>query len=388
MVYVYGLIGSELKDKRLGVILSTLGATSSTIIFQGSLEFRNYPVVIWAMSLSVYFFIKKQKNMGNEKISTLILYGLFLAIAMDSHVFGLVAAGLMMIFDFVLVFVMKRYKNLLEFIIPGIYGIYWLFTTFAAGVETMQNKYWGASTPSFKSVINFIKYLCGGQWIYVALFIFGYMAVIGYLIYVIYKKQIDWKLDYAMLTLISVPALFFIFNISFTVYVVNGSLFNQRYFVPIIVFFEIFIGIAIDTLIRLLTENRKSIINSFASTTLTLSMCAFMCITSWNSQTADTRDNYKEISDYLIGQNDIYSPSTVCIVRGDPDINTGFEYYLSHKGERDSINHIDMYSDFIQYDTIYVVYPGYPYAETTYTDNGYKKIDLKTSLSICKYIRE
>lgn len=385
-VYVYGLIGAELKSKRLGVILATLGATSSTIIFQGSMEFRNYPMVFLGMALSVYFFIKKQKNIGNEKISTLLLYGLSLAIAMESHTFGLVAAGLMMIFDFVIVIVKKRYKNFIEFIFPAVYGVYWLFTSFASGVEIIQNKSWAASTPSVKAVIDFVYYLCGSNWINVALFIFGYIIVIGYLIYRIYKKQIDLKLDYASLVFVLLPVLFFAFNIIFTNTVIKGSLFNKRYFVSIVVFFEIFIGIAIDTLIQLVNKNQSAVKN-LTSMALTLSVCVYMCIISWNSQSVDTRDGYHAIADYLMGQNDIYSPSTVTIVHGDTNINSGFEYYLSHKSERDSINHIDRYTDFTQYDTIYVVYPGYPYDEATYTDNGYKKVELNTSLLVCKYVR-
>ncbi|MCM1054528.1 MAG: hypothetical protein NC394_03300 [Bacteroides sp.] len=388
MVYVFGLIGAELKSKRLGVIMSTLGATSSTIIFQGSMEFRCYPMVILGMALSVYFFIKKQKNIGNEKISVLIFYGLSLAIVMDSHTFGLVTAGLMMIFDFIIVIVKKRYKNFIEFIIPAIYGVYWLFTTFALSIEGMQTgKRFAASTPSVKSIINFVYYLCGSNWLYVALFIFGYTLVVGYLIYRIYKKQFNLKSDYTSAVFVLVPPLLFAVIIIITNTIINGSIFNQRYFVPIIVFFEIFIAVAIDTLIQLLNEN-QSFIKNFASMALTLSACVYMCVMSWNNQSADTRDNYNAISDYLMGQNDIYSPTTVTVVRGNTNINSGFEYYLSHKGERDSINHIDMYTDFTSYDTVYVAYPGYPYDEATYTDKGYKKVDLNTSLDICKYVRE
>lgn len=75
---------------------------------------------------------------------------------------------------------------------------------------------------------------------------------------------------------------------------------------------------------------------------------------------ANIINDYKGAAEYLMLENEIYSSSTLCYVSSNPNVNAGFEYYLTQKGKRDPINHISNLltfseDDFANYDTIYVI---------------------------------
>lgn len=101
-IYIMGMLGNLYKGKRFGVITAALCATSFPVLNQCGGEFRPYALLLFSVSSALYFFVKKQRERG-KKTSTLIMYGLALTLAMDTHNFGLVFAGLIMIFDFILV---------------------------------------------------------------------------------------------------------------------------------------------------------------------------------------------------------------------------------------------------------------------------------------------
>ena len=64
-IYILGLIGSLYKSKRFGIFMSTIGATSLTIMAQCGTEFRPYAILLFAVTLALYLFIIKQINLSN-----------------------------------------------------------------------------------------------------------------------------------------------------------------------------------------------------------------------------------------------------------------------------------------------------------------------------------
>lgn len=403
-IYTFGLIGDKLKGKRLGVILAALCAASGTIIYQCGIEFRHYPFSLFFSALTVYMFIKKQNELGREKTLTLILYGLCLALLMDSHLFGLVTAGIIMIFDFVLIVMKKtKVKGLLEFAIPAAYGIWWLFSKFFSNVAAFGSYSWPPK-PTIKGVVNCIIYLCGGNNWQFNLFVIGLTFAVVWLFLKIKQSEFDYKRDYTLLVFVSTPILVFSVNIIASSVLPNSSLFVNRYLIPIIVFFILFIGIAIDMIIEVAhmratgrgkegdTGHKSRLIFKYegvVSLTLTLAFVISSCVITWQNQQADIRDNYKGAAENLMSQNDIYCDSTVCLVCGTVDVNNGFEYYLTKNGKRDSINHQCFDSDFISFDTVYVVYLHYKKIDDAkFIDAGYEKVSEDTSLKIKKFVRK
>ena len=387
-IYFCGLIGNKINGKRLGVIIASLCATSSTVMGKCG-EFRTYSFLLFFTTISVYMFIKKQSEIGNEKLSTLFVYGLFLVLMMDTHLFGLITAGVILIFDFILV-CMKRtkIKGLFEFVIPTLYCAYWVITKFFSGLKSFQNYNW-PQKPSVKGVIKYVLWLCSNNYIIFSLLVLG----TAFAVYQISKKvknnKFDYKYDYAKLVVISVPACVFVINIIVSSIFPNSSLFVDRYFIPVIVFLFIIVGVLIDKIIEIIFLNIISLSGAGnMSIVCTIALAISVCIITWYSQPPNTSNNYRGTAEYLMSQNDIYLPSTVCIVNGNYHVNIGFEYYLSKKGNRDSINHQNDLIDVSSFDIVYVVYHHVDNVDEYYFQNGYRLVSNDTTAKVKKYVKK
>ncbi len=150
------------------------------------------------------------------------------------------------------------------------------------------------------------------------------------------------------------------------------------------VFFVFIMSIGIKWLIDALSDS----IHKNERIVICMSIGIVFCLLNWYGLSADYRNNYRGSADFLMAQNDIYSPKTLCMVAGNSNINSGFEYYLSHNGKRDSINHCS-FSDsaFLDYDTVYVIYHHSSFDVNIFLQNGYVEENSNDNLAMKKYIR-
>lgn len=400
-VFIFGLIGSVYKSKRLGLIMATLSATSPVILAQCGGEFRPYALLLFAVTMALYLFIKKQKELNTTKTFDLLLYSGILVLCMDSHQFGLATAGLMMLFDFYLIIKRKVNANyIIEFILPALYGIYWISTEFINNLA-LANNYTIANSPTLKDIVNCLIWWCGSNTAYIqfAMLIVGVSIVTINIILRIYKHVFDISNDYIQLVVISIPALLLAFNIFYsTVINPQNPLWVPRYLLPVAVFFEFLIGTAIDTLIEWIFEPKQTYSNiKYNSAIITFSLILLLCIINWSKMPYEVniKNDYKGAAEYLMAENDIYCPSTLCYVANNPYVNIGFEYYLTQKGKKDSINHISNMrdfsnEDFLPYQTIYVVsYKNRFNCAGLLEENGYTEEynNNNKSLNVRKWVR-
>ncbi len=382
-IYILGLIGSLYKSKRFGIFMSTIGATSLTIMAQCGTEFRPYAILLFAVTLALYLFIIKQINLSNISPKMLVIYSIVLVLCMDSHQFGLLTAVFFMFFDFVLIVRKKISLNgLVEFILPLIYGLYWLFTQFLFDLS-LANNYTIASPPNAKDVIDTVIWLCGvnSDNLMLFLLILGLCIGAARLVNSIKGKKFNFKNDYILLTIFSIPCLIFSFNLFYSVILnPNNPLWVTRYFLPVIPFFIFFIALALDAILSLLIAKKDY--EKKYSFVFTAAIVMFFCINGWCKMPYEINiiNDYKGAAEYIMSENEIYSSNTLCYISSNPYVNEGFEYYLTHKGERASINHIGNLleytaDDLESYDTIYVVsYKNRFNAASLLLDNGFEEV--------------
>lgn len=394
-IYICGLIGRMYKDCFTGILTAVLFASSSTVMVQCSLEFRPYGMLMFAIAIMVYNFLKKQSECGKEKTLTVLRYGLSLVLVMDCHEFGIATAGLMMLFDLVQVLKKRSSKKVwLEFVFPGIYGVYWLITQFAFNLGFVNNYSW-TSSPNTKSVINCIIELCGNNSFVLLMLILGIIFISGDIIRGLVGNDIK-TVTVSSISIIGVPILLFTANILYSA-IVNpeNSLFVNRYMTPCIVYFDLIAANAIHKIITLvychdekITFNNKAFSNILC---IVIGIGVFLCTYEW-VRFNHSHENYKGAGEWLMTQNDIYCDTTLCIVMGKPSVNDGFEYYLSKKGKYDSINHITNYMDLSglnqYYGTIYVLSLHNDSSGITnyILDMGYTEISGNPNLKIQKFV--
>lgn len=247
-VYVLGMAGRLYKNERFGVILAALCATSFPAIVQGGSEFRPYALLLFSVSMLAYLFIKKQKEQYQKK-STLILYVAILLLTMDTHPFGFVVAGLLMMFDFGLIIIRKvKLSGLLEFVLPGIYGMYWIWDLDVSAMSSYGDT-WGTA-PSIRGMISVVKELCNNSDVLLSLFLIGIVISGIYLSNRLHWQGEEFWKSYTILTFLANPILLFLLTCLYTGIFRGASVFVNRYFLTILPNCLFFIAVATDIIIE------------------------------------------------------------------------------------------------------------------------------------------
>lgn len=402
-IFINGLTGSEYKSKRFGVLLSSSVAFSLTIMNQCGMNIRNYALLLLCSSFMLFMYVKKQKNIGNEKIHLLLLFGLSAAAAMDVHQFGLIAAGLFMISDLILILLKKSSKKAwIEFLIPAVYGVYWLIRVLLPNVGTFGNYSW-AGKATVTRLFDAVQWLFCYNDILLALFIFGTVVIIFKNIFKIHLQKFNYAKDYTILTITIVPIiLIFITYFYSTVINPENSLFIDRYFISIIICLYFVMCYGADEIITYIgTAVRKK----SAEQVLVISCVCLMCVYNWSQvsaydkweksyRTANT--DFKSTIEYVMKQADAYAASTLYIMDiHNPYGGIGIEYYITHKNERDDINHcaiVDIPENFEDYSTVYIsyVYRGDRYNSklNEIIDSEFKLDSDNKTAKVKKYVRK
>lgn len=390
-VYMAGIAGELYKGKRFGVIMAAVFATSFPAVVQGGNEFRPYALLLFSMSGLLYFYIKKQKERGQKK-STLIIYVMFLLLAMDTHHFGFVFAGLIMMSDFLLI-VLKKTKPIAmaEFIFPGLYAIYWI-----SSLKTSEMSGYGggwAAEPSLYGVVTIARWLCSNSDLLLSLLLIGLAITFVYLAdRSSWKSAGFWK-SYTVLTLFLVPVLLFALTFLYSSLFKGASVFVNRYFTPVLPNVVFFTAVAIDTAIEVLSQKAQGI-GKKTSIACTLSCILILCTINWSGLPtvySHKVEDFRGSAEYLMSQSDIYSPSTICLVYGNQYHNAGFDYYLTHNGKRDPIYHKSVWDEMpdnvFEYETIYCIYHHRSFDSKPFIENGYVEVESNASLALKKYVK-
>jgi len=402
-IFINGLIGVEYKSKRFGILLSSSVAFSLTIVNQCGMCIRNYASLLLAFSLMLLIYLKKQKYIGNEKIGILLLFGISVACTMDIHQFGFIAACLFLLSDFILIILKTSSKKAwVEFIIPTIYGIYWLVNTWSFNADTFNNYSW-AGNATLLRLFECVRWLFCYSNVLLSMFILGTIIIIFNSIVKINYHKFDLKNDYALLTITLIPLLLIAVTFFYsTVINPKNSLFIDRYFISVIVALYFVMCYGIDEVITYIgaAVGKKTIEYIFV-----IFVICLMCIYNWSQispwdkwaksyRTANT--DFKSTIEYVMNQNDAYDKKTLYIM----DIHNayggiGIKYYIMHKGERDDINHcsmVDIPNNIDEYSTLYIsyLYKGERYNSelNKIIDEQFKLVSDDKTAKVKKYTRK
>lgn len=402
-IFFAGLIGSEFKSKRLGVILSSVVACSVSVIYQCSMCIRSYAMILFSSTLMIYFFLKNHNKMSDPHVKDLFFYGAVIAFAMDAHMMNVMVAGFLMVADFLMIVLKKASKKcLFEFVLPAFYGIYWLFNIIPTFLGNTLNYTGWVGKLSISRIWDFIQWVFSYNDILIFAAICGFVLIIVNLIFKIFEKKFDIHKDYTILTISAIPLLQ-VAIIAFYSFKVNpqNSMFIDRYFVSsfICMFFVLSYGIdAIILLVCRLTSSRVIPKAAVLVIICTMSLYGWSQIAPWNPWPRSYRTNnhdFKSAADYVMRQNDCYCSSTIFVVDHTLGGNVGIKYYTTHKGERDNINHISISSikkDISEYQVIYISYVWHGDRQNSMLnsiiDEQYELVSNDQNAKVKKYVRK
>ena len=402
-IYIAGVLGNCLKGKRLGIIFSSIVATSLSIIYQCAMEYRVYAFMLFSTALMFYTFVNKCKNLGRETYLGIFIHSLAITLTMDMHTFGVAVAGLIMLADFILILCRKASgKCLLEFILPGIYGVRWLIKfVFGYAIEQMEIYASWMTPPNAERVISSVTWLVGSNSIMFALLILGGSIILVQSVRKVINADFNFVTDYIWIVVFLVPTiLLFVVYIYSTVISPKNPLFFDRYFISIVIFLLCQISIAFEEIIDLVGKiKEKAYFQNcvLVFTVLMLCMLGWSKVKPWEIFPAADHTRimtYRQQADYLLSQNDIYCDSTFFLFDHNDDATIGLQYYLTHKDTRDIIQYDNsLPKDLDTYDVIYCSYAiernkNKILSSKVWEAEGFVLQTDNTSVNILKFIRK
>lgn len=343
-IYATGLIGTELKNKRTGILASVFAATSLVVSSSCAFELRSYGFLFMFSSLLVLIYIRRLKSAREESWKSIIVYGIVMALCVYTHYMAVLLCLALFIIDTVLLIKKKiSAKTVLSYFIGGALFLPWAIIFLCNA--NFAEKTWHPAVGLRHIDYLLLYYSSGNEWIY--LLLVGAFALGAVELAAAFSKKN--KSDN-----ISLPAVAFSATIlpiaiwfSYAFTHANMSLWMERYFMYLLPLLFVLMSLLADGICLLLSSKKAaSVVCTF--------LCLFAVLTSFNAIKNHSSEPYREAANWLYCQDDIYSETTMVLYSGMEGTAGGWnEYYLQMKGRRDAVNITHFYDD----DPSFVVEP-------------------------------
>jgi len=363
-IYFTGLTGVKMVNRRTGVFAAALTAMSSDLFVCAGFEFRMYGLYFMLTAVTAYLYLLRYNERKQAKLRTVLLLGFCMLLLAMTHLFGAVVIAGLFVSDFILFLRRKiQFRCIIPYVMAGVtflawalFFLTWFVPQMKSGVTSIS--FW-ANTPIWQSCVGLIKeYMNGNSYLF-GLYVLALSYSVVNAIYKKAQKNPDFESAYVQATYALIP-LFVIGSVFIYSAKINpgGSLFVVRYFIGIIPFLFLTIGVVLD---KFCVFFSKAIPSWKPEAVLSVILCAsflFFGIDSYAAVIADQkniREPYREGAQWLLKKKDIYKKSTLVMLTN----SLGFQYFLTQRGTKQSVNYLEteIYTqeEIEQYKKIYVV---------------------------------
>lgn len=341
-VFLLGLTAGKLRGERYGILAAIICATSRVYLYEAGQEFRMYGFLIFFSTLTLCLYIRRVKQMGNESRGSIILYGISLALVVFSHYIAAVVCLALFVSDIYL-YVKKKIKLrcIYSYIIAFLLLLPWAVMVLFMNQRDIGT-FW-PEKPRLLSILNVFKFLLSHHEYLIMLFFIGVAAII-YLVFNSFRlKRFHYEKHFVFANLLWVTVFTIATIYGYSKYIApSGSLFVLRYFICIAPYFILICAYAVDSICRYLDANQTS------SAAGAVACIFIILLTSFNGyydiviNTDNQKQSYRAAAEWLIKQDDIYSPKNVVFLNDPSTITAGWkEFYVEQGGRRDSFGIIN-----------------------------------------------
>lgn len=336
-VFVLGMAAQKQGGGRLGVTAVLLAATSSEIACEVGLELRMYSFAILASALLLYCYVARFNDNNGPSSKNIIAAGICMALLVYSHYLAVLVCLGLFLFDIVLYAKRKVPRRVFyAYIIGGVLFLPWALAV-VFNIERDISSFWPAR-PLLRHILDYMLALLDIQMFRLALLCLGITAVFAGL------RQATRQ----RLPLIAAALLPWFMILVLYIYSAHinpqGSLFVKRYFYCLLPWILLVSAYGVMWLIQMFAARKKQVwVAACIFLALFLGM-QFTIETSFNANTTKEKVDYRLLAEFLLKQDDIYSPDSVVYLHGgggpiDPSLTLGWQdYFVTQKGRRDPIN--------------------------------------------------
>ncbi len=385
-IYMMGLLGESAGSKKTGIFASLVGACSEVIFINAAFEFRSYALVFCAMTFTLWFYGKKNRE---GTIKNIIIYGLALMVLVYSHYYGAVVCGALVFFDLFLLWKKKiGFKHSISYFMAGISFFPWLLLV-AVYHERSIAEFWiqPAKWTDIKAVYDF---LLSDNRIFAVMFLAGILLVIMMMI------KGEWQTFYEKrLSVLNVWILFFV---TFTMFLYGaflnkqGSIFLARYFLTVLPCTLVLVAEGFSAFAE--AWNGKKGYYGIVISAAVILYAGFDTYVKIEAAVQTSSYPYEETAEKLLEQADIYDQNVLILSKDNRKVTQGWKYYLTKKESLPEVRivaqELASYEECLNYDKIYLVGFKQPITEATaaFLKDNYKKIGEMKECKVTIYSKQ
>ncbi|MBQ4061380.1 MAG: GtrA family protein, partial [Christensenellaceae bacterium] len=332
-IYVSGLTANRLRGTVAGIITASLVAINSGLVVLAAYTFRPYGLLFLLSALSAYLFVLYRQKGRSKKY--FVLLSISLTALVYTHYFGALIIAIMFFGDLVIV-LRKRAKliSLLPYVISAAAFIPWFIVIWAQSAERLASLN-QQNIGMFSGIVQVISTITGKFW-----YVYIYLLVLAVFIYKALAKGNELRDDISAVFAV-VPVASVLIHIVMINYTSANIYFWERYHVGITPMLGLTLGLGIDCVLKAICfrskENFKKIFCGIIACGIALYSMGSMFIAVANSQQG-MLEPFEECADYITNEEEMIWAEDTLVFCSNYESQRGMEYYLTHKGERKTVD--------------------------------------------------
>ncbi|MCL2810659.1 MAG: hypothetical protein FWD25_02080 [Clostridia bacterium] len=323
-VFVTGLVGEKIRNRRTGLLAASLMALNGSAILACGWELRPQAFMLLFCVLSLYEWVARVKKPGFNT-PRMLRYAAWMALSGYSHYFGVLFSGMLFLMDCFLALRKKMdSRYFLSYALALLAYIPWL-RLMLGGEETGL---W-QPVPSLQGVAELLRFLSGENLLILGLFV---LAVVFAFRKSAFVERAPVVVACLMILVIFVYGRFIAWRSTFWV---------PRYFSALFPCVMVACALALDTLLQAVLRRKQKIVAGVC--------VGLMLFAGWNTVQVIQRVTpapYRAAAEWLFAQGDpIYASDTIVISSdGGWPMDGWNEYYITKQGRRDPIHLVDVWT--------------------------------------------
>ena len=319
-VFVTGLVGERIRNRRTGILAATLLALNGSAILTCGWELRPQAFMLLFCVLALYEWVERAKKPGFSALR-MLRYAAWMVLSGYAHYFGVLFCGMLFLMDFYLV---CRKRIALRYLLSyGLAGVYLPWLRVALRHDTAG--LW-QPTPTPQGLLELLQFLGGENWLILGLFVLA-------IVFIFKRKPFVERAPVfvvcVMILLVYVYGRYIAWRSTFWV---------ARYFSALFPCMMIACALTLDTVLQGILRRKRKVAAAVC-------VC-LMLYTGWNTVRVIQNEKpapYRAAAEWLYAQGDImFEPDTIVISSdGGWPLDGWREYYITKQGRREPILLVD-----------------------------------------------
>jgi uncharacterized membrane protein len=341
-IFFCGMNAKRIKGDNAAVLACLFAGASAFLTRNAALGFRAYALVFLLVNALLWFYIKRLQDMGREKTSHIVKYGVVMALLMYTHYYGCLVAVVFFFADVYLFFRKKiSWRCVFSYIGAGAVFLPWFILAVIRIIE--RN---GVLLPvelSLRAVKTvFFSLLCDSKLLVAVLFATPALLIIKKSLPGIREDLNDtarFIVVICSLVCLSVIAVVYLYSAYINP---SGSFFVTRYFISVLPMAVIVAAVGVEHIFNLVFYNHPPNVKNMGFLTFFLCAAVYMgadYFSAINEAPYQMNNLYEPAIEWVYAQEAAHASDSLFLTTYNNGSERGVWYYVTHKGSRPPINY-------------------------------------------------